>query len=240
MRRLSRPRQAELLAAREAQARRKQRNKLMAIAAAIALVAVVGLIVAGDLLRKEGSAVRYASQAQGRILGDANAPVLIEAWEDYQCSICKAANASVLEQIDKNYIATGKARLEFRNYPFLGPESAAAADAAECASEQGKFWPYHDALYDAQRAENSGVFSTDKLKALAADLSLDSGAFNACVDSGRYKDAIASEKTAGQSIGVDATPTFFVDGQRIADWRDANTFAAVIEKAYAAKGGASG
>src|SRR5262245_50725960 len=127
MRRLSRAKQAELLAVREASQRRRQRNKLMAIAAAIALVAVAALIVGGNLLRKDDKAVHYASLTQGRVLGDANAPVLIEAWEDYQCPICKAANSSVLEQIDKNYIATGKARLEFRNFAFLGAESTAAA-----------------------------------------------------------------------------------------------------------------
>jgi protein-disulfide isomerase len=213
----------------------------MAFAAIAAVVAVVGLVVAGDLLRKDsGETVRYASQAQGRVLGDANAPVLIEAWEDYQCPICKAANSSVLEQIDKNYVATGKARLEFRNFPFLGPESTAAADAAECAAEQDKFWPYHDALYDAQRAENSGVFSTSKLKSLAGSTGMDTNAFNACVDSGRYKDTVAAEKASGESIGVNATPTFFVDGQRIADWRDYDTFAALIDKAYTAKGGTTG
>src|SRR5262245_41997118 len=107
MRRLSRAKQAEMLAAREARLRQKQRNKLMAIAAVVAVFAVGGLIVAGNLLRGHGdNTVRYASQAQGRVLGDANAPVLIEAWEDYQCPICKQANATVLEQIDKNYIAT--------------------------------------------------------------------------------------------------------------------------------------
>src|SRR5262245_52129645 len=82
-RRVSRARQAEMRAARAATRKTHQRNRLMTIAAAIALVAVVGLVVVGDLLRKDsGETVRYASQAQGRVLGDVNAPVLIEAWED--------------------------------------------------------------------------------------------------------------------------------------------------------------
>ncbi len=239
MRKLSRAKQADILAAREARLRQKQRNKLMAIAAVVAVVAVAVLIVAGNALRSDDT-VRYASQAQGRVLGDANAPVLIEAWEDYQCPICKQANATVLAQIDKNYIATGKARLEFRNYAFLGAESTAAAEAAECAAEQNKFWPYHDALYDAQRAENSGAFATGKLKVLAMTASLDRASFNACVDDHRYKDVVASEKTAGMGLGVNATPTFFVNGKRIADWRDYDAFAAAIEKAAAEKAGTAG
>jgi protein-disulfide isomerase len=213
----------------------------MMIVAAVAVVAVAGLIVAGNLLRKdETETVRYASVAAGRVLGDPSAPVLIEAWEDYQCPICKQANATVLEQIDKNYIATGKARLEFRNLAFLGQESLAAAEAAECAAAQDKFWPYQDALFDAQRAENSGAFATGKLKVLAMTASLDRPTFNTCVDEHRYKDAIAAEKQAAQSLGVNATPTFFVNGQRISDWRDYGAFAAAIEKAYAAKTGSAG
>ena len=230
MRRLSRAKQAEVLAAREARQRQKQRNKLMAIAAVIAVVAVASLIVAGNALRKDDT-VRYASQAQGRVLGEANAAVLIEAWEDYQCPICKQANATVLEQLDKNFIATGKARLEFRNYPFLGTESTRAAEAAECAAEQNKFWGYHDALFDAQRSENSGAFSSDKLKVLAMTASLDRATFNECFDSRRYQDVVQNEKAAGVNLGVNATPTFFVNGQRIADWRNYDEFAAAIEKA---------
>ena len=230
MRRLSRAKQAEVLAARQARLKGKQRFKLMAIAAVLAIGAVAGLIVAGNALRKDDT-VRYASQAQGRLLGDPNAPVLIEAWDDYQCPICKAANASVLEQIDKNFIATGKARLEYRNFAFLGKESTTAAEAAECAAEQNKFWAYHDALFDAQRSENSGAFTNDKLKALAMTASLDRVSFNTCFDSGRYGDVVQKEKAAGVNIGVNATPTFFVNGQRIADWRNYDEFAAAIEKA---------
>jgi protein-disulfide isomerase len=204
----------------------------MAIAAVLAVGAVAGLIIAGNILRRDDSnTVRYASQAQGRILGDPNAPVLIEAWEDYQCPICKVANASVLEQVDKNFIATGKARLVYRNFPFLGQESTSAAEAAECASEQNKFWAYHDALFDAQRSENSGAFSDDKLKMLAMTASLDRTSFNQCFDSSRYDDVVQSEKAVGANLGVNATPTFFVNGQRLADWRDYDAFAAAIERA---------
>jgi protein-disulfide isomerase len=242
MRKLSRAKQAEIIAARQTRQDRQRlmkRLKLMAVAAVLAIGAVAGLIVAGNATRKDDT-VRYASQAQGRVLGDPQAPVLIEAWEDYQCPICKAANSSVLEQIDKKYIATGVARLEFRNFAFIGPESTTAAEAAECAAEQNKFWPYHDALYDAQRAENSGAFSNDKLKVLAMTASLDRASFNACFDDHRYKDVIANEKTAGMNLGVNATPTFFVNGKRITDWRDYDAFAAAIDKAAADKAGTAG
>jgi protein-disulfide isomerase len=212
----------------------------MALAAALAVATVAVLIIAGNALRRDNETVRYASQASGRVLGDVNAPVVIDAWEDYQCPVCKAANATVLEQVDRDYIATGKAKLVFHNYPFIGPESQQAAEAAEAAAEQGKFWAYHDALFAAQRAENSGAFSNDKLKALAASAGLDSQAFNASFDSNRYESAVQAEKAAGEQLGVNATPTFFVNGKRVADWRDYNAFTQMIEQALAQRGGVAG
>jgi protein-disulfide isomerase len=240
MGKLSRAKQAEVRAARRAKQQRQQRFKLMAVTGALAVAAVAVLIVAGNMLRDDNQTVRYASQAAGRVLGSADAPVTIDAWEDYQCPVCKAANATVLEQIDKQYIATGKAKLVFHNFPFIGPESQQAAEAADVAAEQDKFWAYHDALFEAQRAENSGAFSNDKLKALAVSAGLDSDAFNASFDSNKYESAVQAEKASGMQLGVDATPTFFVDGKRIADWRDYDAFAQAIEQALAQQAGTVG
>jgi protein-disulfide isomerase len=216
-----------------ANVKRRQRNRLMLIVAGVAIVAVAGLIVVGDALRSEDTTIRFPAQAAGRVLGSPDAPVTIEAWEDFQCPVCKAANASILAQIEKEYVETGKAKLEFKNYPFLGDESTAAAEAAECAAEQDLFWPYHDSLFAAQRAENSGAFSAGKLESIAAEVGLDTAEFAACVDSGRYEAAIKDEKSAGARQGVNATPIFFVNGVRVPDWRSYDDFAALIEQAAA-------
>jgi protein-disulfide isomerase len=114
--------------------------------------------------------------------------------------------------IDEKYVNTGKARFVYWNFAFLGDESKLAAEAAECAADQNKYWEYHDKLFASQNGENQGAFSKDNLKKFAADLGLDSAAFDACLDSGKYTQQIASDTTMAQQIGVQSTPSFLVNG----------------------------
>ena len=93
------------------------------------------------------------------ILGDPDAPVTIIEYGDFQCPFCARFHEQVSPRLREEYIKTGKARMVFRNFQFLGPESVAAAEAAECAKDQGKFWTYHDAIYDEELRdgqENNG------------------------------------------------------------------------------------
>ncbi len=109
------------------------------------------------------------------ILGDANAPVTIIEYGDYQCPFCGRFFSEVEPLIRSQYIQTGKAKMVFRNYPFLGPESDAAAEAAECAKDQGQYWAYHDALYSAKiqsPTENNGILNKDLFEKIASDLKL--------------------------------------------------------------------
>jgi protein-disulfide isomerase len=207
---------------------------MVIFAGAAAIVAVVALIVIGGALRGNDEPVTHSAPAEGFILGDASAPVVIEAWEDFQCPICKAANGSTLRGIEEAYVSTGKAQLVFRQFPFLGAESYRAAEASQCAADQGGFWDYHDALFNAQGAENSGALSDAKLKQLASAQGLDAEAFAECLDSGQHSDSVAAEKAEGERLGVNATPSIFVDGERVENWRDYNAFAAMIEAALAA------
>jgi len=215
------------------QRRRSQRRRLVALAAAAAAAAVVALILLGDALRDGSGGLQHTAPAEGFTLGSADAPVLITAWEDFQCPACRAANVSALRQIEADYVNTGKARIQFRQFPFLGAESVSAAEASQCAADQHRFWDYHDALFDAQRGENSGAFAKTKLKQIAADLGLDTVAFDACFDEGQHKDSVQAEKEEGVKLGVNATPTFFVNGRRVADWRDYAAFRSLIEDALA-------
>lgn len=117
--------------------------------------------------------------------------------------------------MDSTYIAEGRVKLVYRHMAFLGMESIWAAEAADCAGEQGQFWAYHDKLYSEQAGRNRGAFSKDRLKRFASELGLDSQAFNACLDSDRYLARVQAETQAGQAKGVQATPTFFIDSQKI-------------------------
>jgi protein-disulfide isomerase len=98
---------------------------------------------------------------------------------------------------------------------FLGPESVWAAAASECASDQGKFWEYHDALFTHTAGRNAGVFTRARLKEYAADLGLERGTFDSCVDSGRYEPWVQAQTDLGRGLGVTSTPTLLVNGQRV-------------------------
>lgn len=147
--------------------------------------------------------------------GDANALVTIIEFGDFQCPFCGRHAATVGPQIDEQYIQSGKVRFGYFNFAFLGQESNWAAEAAECASDQNKFWEYHDMLYNSQSGENQGAFNKDNLKKFAEDMGLDTSAFNECLDSGKYTQLIQEESSTASSIGVRSTPTFLINGQAV-------------------------
>jgi protein-disulfide isomerase len=117
--------------------------------------------------------------------------------------------------MENKNIASGQAKFVWHEFPFLGPESFAAAQAARCAADQNKFWEYHDKLYDEQAGENSGKFSTQNLKQFAADLKLNTQQFNRCVDSNQHQADVQASVTAGQQQGINVTPTLFINGQKL-------------------------
>ncbi|HLG11168.1 MAG TPA: thioredoxin domain-containing protein, partial [Dehalococcoidia bacterium] len=117
--------------------RQQSRRRMVTIATVCAAVVVAGLIGAGALLRGSSGPVTHGASSEGYVLGSPTAPVVITAWEDFQCPICKAANSSVLRVIEEQYVNTGKAQIVFRQFPFLGPESQVAAQASQCAADQG-------------------------------------------------------------------------------------------------------
>ncbi len=124
---------------------------------------------------------------------------------------------------------TGVVRLGYQHFAFLGPESQWAAEASECAADQGAFWPYHDRLFDRQAGENRGAFSKDKLKQFAADLGLDTAAFNACLDSGKYTSLVRTETATIQSLGVRGTPAFLINGRPLVGAQPFEVFQQIIE-----------
>jgi predicted DsbA family dithiol-disulfide isomerase len=118
-------------------------------------------------------------------------------------------------------------------FPFLGQESWDAAQAAEAAREQGKFWEYHDALFNAQGRDNSGAYDYEKLVQLARDAGLDVAAFEETLLSNRYLDAIQREADEARQAGVASTPTFFVGETKIVGAQDYGTFREAIERELA-------
>jgi protein-disulfide isomerase len=137
----------------------------------------------------------------------------------------------VLHQIASKYIDTGKAKVVYHNFVAIGSESMWAAESAECAGEQGsgKFWEFTDYLFQKQNGENQGAFSKDKLKGFAADLKLDTGKFGQCLDSGKYQQALQDETAQGRAKGVQATPTFIINGQLYPGLLTSGQFSQIID-----------
>ena len=141
------------------------------------------------------------------VFGQLNAPVKIIIYSDFECPYC-ADFSQAIKQTEQAF--GDKVAVAFRHYPLAGhPEAETAAEASECAAEQGKFWGMHDKLF----ADNmAGRMSPEQFKADAVDLSLDAEKFNQCLDSGKYKAKVAEQLAEGKRVGVTGTPTFFLNG----------------------------
>jgi len=144
-----------------------------------------------------------------------DAPLQLVEYSDFLCGHC-GNFADTIETLSPDYIETGKLQVIFRNYAFLAPESIEAAQAAECALDQGadKFWIYHDLLF-ANRGKGLAAYSKSRLKAYAQDIGLDTKAFNECLDSGAKLEEIQADKSEGENQGVEATPTWFINDQMV-------------------------
>ena len=117
------------------------------------------------------------------------------------------------------------------HFAFLGDESFWAAEASECAADQDAFWPYHDLLFEKQAGENQGAYSKDNLKRFAAELDLDTKAFNECFDSGRHAELVRAEVAFGQQLGVQSTPSFVINGRPVIGGQPYEAFQQAIDAA---------
>jgi protein-disulfide isomerase len=221
---------------RAAAPRNNTRKLLLFGGIAIAALSLVGGLIAVQAGGSSASIPPRTVSSEGRILGDANAPVTIIEYADFQCPVCKRAETAIIAKLQTDYIASGKVNIEFRNFAFLGQESFNAAQAADAAGEQGKFWEYHDALFNAQGSENSGTFTYDKLVALARQIGLDVPAFEAALSSNTYLDSVQKEADSASQNGVSSTPTFFIGDEKIVGVQSYSTFTAAIDAALAKAG----
>jgi protein-disulfide isomerase len=118
--------------------------------------------------------------------------------------------------VEQTLVPDGRVKVVYRHLVILGQESQWAAEASECAGEQGKFWEYHDLLMANQgAARNNGAFSKANLKQFGTQLGLNADQFGACVDSDKYAGKVQAETAAGRQRGISRTPTVIVNGQRI-------------------------
>jgi protein-disulfide isomerase len=158
------------------------------------------------------------------IRGNPYAPVTIISFSDYECDFCKDSE-STIEQI--LFMYPEQVRFVFRDFPLRDkyPNSEKAAEAAECAGEQGKYYEYHDKLF-----ENQGALGVDNLKQYAADLGLDTTTFNTCLDSGAMSQEVQTDRSDGLKAGVEGVPTFFINGKKLVGSAPFQSFQALIDE----------
>lgn len=212
----------------KSKSKRRQQQDKSARWVMIGLVAAGALLVAAVLVWSGVSSTPQVAgvvtptavarqNVDGLTVGDPNAPVRIDVFEDFQCPACKRFTEQVEHRIITELVESGQAYYVFHNYAFLDrglptQESQQSALASLCANEQGKFWEYHDILYANWNGENQGAFRDSRLVDFAAALGLDRGAFEACMNEDRYMDEVQNSFKLGNEMGVQGTPSVFVNG----------------------------
>ncbi len=146
------------------------------------------------------------------ILGSKDAPITMVEFGDYQCFYCNKFYHTTEPDIVKNYVDAGKVKLIFKDFTIIGPDSVNAAHAAHCAQEKGKFWEYHDTLYNNWNGENTGWASSKNLLAFAKQVGLSDSDFSACMSDARYISTIKGSLSDAQTLGLTGTPDFFIIG----------------------------
>lgn len=206
--------------------RRKQERRGRMITIILVVIAAVSVmfIVVYPMLKPSGEiAIPEAYQRpmeNGTAMGDPNAPVVIDVFEDFQCPACKLYTEEVERRIVETYVASGQVYYVFHHFPFLDgasttQESHQAANASMCAMEQNHFWDYHDILFANWEGENIGSFRDGNLISFAESLELDMDLFTTCFEENRYKDEIQADYNSGLEMGVSGTPSVFTNGQHI-------------------------
>jgi protein-disulfide isomerase len=201
---------------------KRQRQQRLYIFLGVVVVAIIisAMLIIPDLL-PAGDVVLITpiprTMVDGKALGDPNAPVTIEVFEDFQCPSCKSYSEQVEPQVIETYVNSGQVYYIYRHFPFLDDgaprnESDQAANASMCAADQERFWDYHDMLFANWDGENQGAFTDKRLVAFAEALELDMQSFNDCFDSNVHKEEIDSELQLGRDSGVTGTPSVLVNG----------------------------
>jgi protein-disulfide isomerase len=144
------------------------------------------------------------------ILGNPNASITLIEFGDYQCHFCNVYYHNTGHKIYENYIMTGKVKVIFKDYTIIGPDSVRAAHAAHCASEQGKFWEYHNTLYENWAGENNGWAGDENIIKFAQHVNLNMDDFIECNVGKKYEQKIAASNSDAQKLGITGTPAFFV------------------------------
>ena len=189
-------------------------------------------------LKKAGPAIRVSLDAPRMTvalaptdpaLGPASAPVTLVEFSDFQCPFCQRVEPT-LKQLRDKY--GDKLRIVWKDFPLtqIHPQAFKAGEAGHCAGDQGKYWEYHDRLFANQQA-----LQPADLKKHATDLGLDGAAFGTCLDTSKYGERVRDGVSQGTALGVNSTPTVFINGRRLSGAQPLEVFVATIDEELSRK-----
>ncbi len=206
------------------------RSGVAPLYAVLGLAVLVGLAIFGyQIFDRDEEAVAEPApvvldaaalaQVPGISIGDPNAPVVIYEFADFQCPGCGQYAAFVMPLVREKLVDPGLVRYVYYDFPLaqIHPNAFLAARSARCANEQDEFWDYHDLLYGRQAswAPVDRAEAVDLFTGYAEEVGLNGSAFEACLRSDRYQREISETMQLGESLGVNGTPTLFVNGRRL-------------------------
>ena len=161
--------------------------------------------------------------------GEENAPVTIVEFSDFECPFCARFYTQTLPALEQQYINTGKVKFVYRDFPLSFHQNAQkAAEAAECAGDQGDFWGMHDKIF-----ENQQSLDINSLKQWALDIGLDSAQFNSCLDNSKFAGEVNADFSQGESYGITGTPAFFINGIKLVGAQPLSAFKQIIDQELA-------
>lgn len=171
--------------------------------------------------------VPTGKNVDGYFKGNEDAKVVVVEWSDFECPFCHRFYTETMSQIESKYIETGDIKFVFKQFPLsFHAQAQKAAEASECAGEQGKFWEMHNLLFES--GVEGGVTG---FKQYASDLGLNTEQFNTCLDSGKYVQKIADDIAEGQAKGISGTPGFLINGKLVVGAQPYAVFEQEIEAA---------
>ncbi|MEW5867952.1 MAG: DsbA family protein [Chloroflexota bacterium] len=161
------------------------------------------------------------------ILGPENAPITLIEFSDYECPYCRRWHTEVFDRLIQEY--PDQIRFVYRDFPLssIHPEATPAAEAADCANEQGAFWQFQNLLF------SSSDLSTETYIQYATDLNLDVQQFTTCIESGKYSDEVQADYQYAAELGVRSTPTFFINGLPVVGAQPYDVFKDIIDRELA-------